>query len=130
MLEYVLGENCKSNVLKLGALKNGVTAFLSVGRVSAGTWSASENNPCYSCRGKLSCLVGKNTRTFSLQNLQEMVSTCLYICVSNFSQINRLFSANLFQQLVMCLFVIRPLDGTRSSKSHANDSGITSSRSQ
>lgn len=130
VLGYVLGENCKSNVLKLGALKNGLTAVLSVGHVSAGTWCASENNPCCSCRGKTSCPVRKNIQTFSLQNLQEMVSTCLCICLSNFSQINRLFSTSLFQQLIMCLFAIRPLDWTRSRRSHANDSDISSSRIQ
>lgn len=78
----------KSNLLKLVAFKNGVT----VGHVSVGKWSASENNPCFSWRGKTPCLVGRNTLTFSLQNLQEVLCTCLYVCVSNFSQFNRLFS--------------------------------------
>lgn len=65
-----------------------------MGHVSAGTWSASENNPRFSWRGKTPCLVSRNTWVLSLQNLQEVVCTCLHICVSNFSQINRLLNSS------------------------------------
>lgn len=119
-------KKCKSNLLKLIALKNWVAGF----QWDVMTWSASESNPCFCWKGRTPWLVSRNTLKFFLEKSASILH-CLYFSVNNFSQINSLFNSSStysFQQLLMCLSVIRLLIGTESSRRHANDSGITSFR--